>query len=69
MGLFRFSDRVDKLLMFLGTLGSIGEGMSSPLTMYVTSGAIDAFGQSDQSIAREVVDEVWIAIACIFRHS
>lgn len=57
-GLFRFADSVDKLLMFLGILGSIGEGLASPLTMYVTSGAIDAFGTSDQSIAKEVVDKV-----------
>lgn len=71
-GLFRFADAVDKLLMFLGVLGSIGEGLASPLTMYVTSGAIDAFGQSDQSIANEVVDKVWItclSVPCIFRHS
>lgn len=70
--LFLFIDDVDKLLMFLGILGSIGEGMSSPLTMYVMSGAIDTFEQSDQSITNEVVDKVWIAclsVTCIFRHS
>ncbi|KAH6801900.1 ABC transporter family protein [Perilla frutescens var. frutescens] len=55
-GLFRFADSVDKLLMFLGILGSVGEGLASPLTMYVTSGAIDAFASSDQSIENEVVN-------------
>lgn len=65
-GLFRFADSVDKLLMFVGILGSIGEGLASPLTMYVTSGAIDAFGASDQSIAKKVVDEVWIWMRCLF---
>ncbi|KAI3452645.1 hypothetical protein Pfo_009309 [Paulownia fortunei] len=44
--------------MFFGILASIGEGLASPLTMYVTSGAINAFGTADQSIiANEVVDE------------
>nr|QVT92274.1 ABC transporter [Salvia miltiorrhiza] len=56
-GVFRFADGVDKLLMFLGVLGSVGEGLASPLTMYVTSGAIDAFGQFSRSIEREVVDK------------
>ncbi|KAL0297043.1 UNVERIFIED_CONTAM: ABC transporter B family member 15 [Sesamum radiatum] len=54
-GLFRFADGIDKLLMFLGALGSIGEGLAAPMTMYMLSGAIDAFGTADQSIANEVV--------------
>ncbi|KAK4399667.1 ABC transporter B family member 15 [Sesamum angolense] len=56
-GLFRFADGIDKLLMFLGALGSIGEGLAAPMTMYMLSGAIDAFGTADQSIANEVVDK------------
>ncbi|KAL0447196.1 UNVERIFIED_CONTAM: ABC transporter B family member 15 [Sesamum latifolium] len=56
-GLFRFADGIDKLLMFVGALGSIGEGLAAPMTMYMLSGAIDAFGTADQSIANEVVDK------------
>ncbi|KAK4423898.1 ABC transporter B family member 15 [Sesamum alatum] len=55
--LFRFADAIDKLLMFLGAMGSVGEGLAAPMTMYVLSGAIDAFGTADQSIANEVLDK------------
>ncbi|KAL8550599.1 hypothetical protein ACS0TY_009142 [Phlomoides rotata] len=56
-GLFRFADRVDKLLMFVGGLATIGEGLASPLTLYLVSGSIDAFGTPDQSLANAVVDK------------
>lgn len=60
MGLFRFADRVDKLLMFVGVVATIGEGLASPLTLYITSGSIDAFGTTGQSTGNEVVDKVYI---------
>ncbi|XP_051144246.1 ABC transporter B family member 15-like [Andrographis paniculata] len=56
-GLFRWADRIDKLLMFLGALASVGEGLAGPLSMYVLSGAMDAFGRADQSIPQEVVNK------------
>ncbi|KAL2519630.1 ABC transporter B family member 15 [Abeliophyllum distichum] len=56
-GLFRCADSVDKLLMFLGILGSLGDSLSAPMTMFVLSGALDAFGSADQSIAKEVVNK------------
>lgn len=61
MGLFQFSDRIDKLLMFVGGLATIGEGLAAPLTLYVTSGSIDAFGSTGKFIGNEVVDKVRIA--------
>lgn len=57
-GLFRCADSVDKLLMLVGTVGCIGEGLGPPMTMYILSGAIDAFGRADQSIANGVVKKV-----------
>ncbi|KAL2547092.1 ABC transporter B family member 15 [Forsythia ovata] len=56
-GLFRCADSVDKLLMFLGILGSLGDSLAAPMTMFVLSGALDAFGSADQSIAKEVVNK------------
>ncbi|KAH6821526.1 ABC transporter family protein [Perilla frutescens var. hirtella] len=56
-GLFRCADSVDMLLMLIGTVGGIGEGLAPSLTMYVLSGAIDAFGTADQSIASDVVNK------------
>lgn len=43
-GIFRYADRSDKLLMFLGTLGSIGDGLQVPLMMYVLSDVINQYG-------------------------
>lgn len=59
-GLFGCADSFDRLLMLIGAVGSIGEGLAPPLTMYVLSGAIDAFGTADQSIAIDVVKKVMI---------
>lgn len=43
-GIFRYADRSDKLLMFFGTLGSIGDGLQVPLMMYVLSDVINQYG-------------------------
>ena len=40
-GLFSYSDALDKLLMLFGTLGSIGDGSMTPLTMFILSGLIN----------------------------
>ncbi|KAG8383258.1 hypothetical protein BUALT_Bualt05G0165700 [Buddleja alternifolia] len=63
--IFRFADSFDKLLMFLGTVGSIGEGLAGPLTMFVLSGAIDAFGTANKSIAKEVVNKYGLRLLYI----
>ncbi|KAI3467623.1 hypothetical protein Pfo_024286 [Paulownia fortunei] len=56
-GLFRYADGIDKLLMLLGTLGSIGDGLMSPLNMFVLSGVIDEYATSNESISNKVVDK------------
>ncbi|XP_059633646.1 putative multidrug resistance protein [Cornus florida] len=56
-GMFRYADGIDKLLMLFGTLGSIGDGLMSPLTMLVLSGVINEYGRADISISFDVVDK------------
>ncbi|XP_038994067.1 ABC transporter B family member 15-like [Hibiscus syriacus] len=56
-GLFRYADGIDKLLLLFGTLGSIGDGMMSPVNMYILSGALNDYGSADQSFSNEVVDK------------
>lgn len=56
--LFRYADGVDKLLMFFGVIGSIGDGLITPLVMAVLSGLIDSYGSEDISISNELVNKV-----------
>lgn len=57
-GLFELADGIDKLLMLFGTIGSIGDGLMSPLTLLILSGVIDEYGSSDLSFSNDVVDKV-----------
>lgn len=57
-GIFSYADGIDKVLMFLGTLGSIGDGLMSPLTMVALAGAIDQYAVSGPSLPNDVVDKV-----------
>uniref|UniRef100_A0ACD5WJT9 Uncharacterized protein n=1 Tax=Avena sativa TaxID=4498 RepID=A0ACD5WJT9_AVESA len=43
-GLFRYADRTDVLLMLVGTLASLANGMSQPLMTLLFGDALDAFG-------------------------
>lgn len=63
-GLFCYADGTDKLLLLLGTLGSIGDGSMSPLTMVVLSGVINEYGASEStpSFSNDIVDKVLIVI-------
>lgn len=53
--LFSFADPLDRLLMFAGTIGAIGNGISIPLMILIFGNLINAFGDSTSS---KVVDEV-----------
>ncbi|KAJ7957664.1 ABC transporter B family protein [Quillaja saponaria] len=64
-GLFRYADGKDKLLMFFGTLGCIGDGLQTPITMLVLSGLIDAYGGgsiSNDTISKYSLRLVYVAI-------
>lgn len=56
--LFKYADGVDKILMFFGVVGSIGDGLITPLVMVVLSGLIDSYGSEDISISNELVNKV-----------
>ncbi|CAM8944333.1 unnamed protein product [Rhodiola kirilowii] len=56
-GMFRYADGADKLLMLFGFLGSIGDGLQHPLTMYVLSSVIDEYGKPGASLTMETVNK------------
>lgn len=57
--MFRFADGKDKLLMLLGTMGSIGDGLQYPLMMYVLSNVINDYGNPAKSLlSNDDVDQV-----------
>ncbi|KAL6218667.1 hypothetical protein ACLB2K_011877 [Fragaria x ananassa] len=51
------SDGVDKLLMVFGTLGSIGDGLMTPLTMFVLSRVINEYGAATLTFSNDIIDE------------
>ncbi|KAJ1403008.1 P-loop containing nucleoside triphosphate hydrolase [Sesbania bispinosa] len=54
--LFSFADSWDYLLMFVGTIGAVGNGISMPLMTIIIGDAIDAFGGNADT--KQVVHEV-----------
>lgn len=54
--LFAFADSFDILLMILGTLGSIGNGLGFPIMTVLFGDLIDAFGQNqnDSNVSDKV---------------
>ncbi|KAI5352185.1 hypothetical protein L3X38_005076 [Prunus dulcis] len=57
--LFKYADGVDKLLMVFGTLGSIGDGLMTPLTMLVLSRVINEYGGGEGTLtfSNAIVDK------------
>lgn len=64
--MFRYADGLDKLLMFFGTLGSLGDGLQNPLMMYILSDVINSYGSSNGSLTDDDVDKVTISNICLF---
>lgn len=56
--LFRYADGMDKLLMFFGTLGSLGDGLQNPLMMYILSDVINAYGDRNSQLTMRDVNKV-----------
>lgn len=53
--LFVFSDKLDVLLMIIGSMGAIVNGVSQPLMMLVMGQTINAFGKSNgQNITNQI---------------
>ncbi|XP_059662527.1 ABC transporter B family member 15-like [Cornus florida] len=55
--MFRYGDGVDKLLMFLGTVGCIGDGLQIPLMMYALSYVINDYGNIGTKVSIHVVNK------------
>jgi ATP-binding cassette subfamily B (MDR/TAP) protein 1 len=55
--LFSFADPLDYLLMTLGTIGSIGNGMTLPIMTLILGGLINAFGDN-QNANQQVIHAV-----------
>ena len=57
--LFSFADSADILLMIMGTIGAIGNGLGRPLMSLLMGEMVDAFGsnQGNKSMA-EIVSKV-----------
>ncbi|XP_077228537.1 putative multidrug resistance protein [Tasmannia lanceolata] len=55
--LFRYSDGIDKWLVFGGIMGCIGDGLMNPINMWILSGTINVYGTADNSLSYRVVDE------------
>lgn len=64
-GMFRYADGVDKLLMTFGTLGSIGDGLQIPLTMFVLSDVINTYANPTGALSFQIVNKVH---AVVFRY-
>jgi ATP-binding cassette subfamily B (MDR/TAP) protein 1 len=61
-GFFRYADGFDKLLLFFGTLGCIGDGIQTPLTMLVLGDLIDDYarGGSEHTVSIQNINKVVI---------
>jgi ATP-binding cassette subfamily B (MDR/TAP) protein 1 len=49
LGMFRYADRIDVLLMVVGTLGAMGNGVAEPLMSVLFGNVINSFGESSSS--------------------
>lgn len=55
VGMFRYADRLDLLLIAVGTVGALANGVADPLMTVLFGNAIDSFGDStSQDVVRSV---------------
>ncbi|KAJ0989438.1 hypothetical protein J5N97_007794 [Dioscorea zingiberensis] len=55
--LFRYADGIDKLLLTFGVIGSIGDGLMQPMTMFLLSRMINTFGSTTTFFTVETVNK------------
>ncbi|KAG8055757.1 hypothetical protein GUJ93_ZPchr0001g29626 [Zizania palustris] len=58
LGMFRYADRLDVLLMVVGTVGAVGNGMSEPLMTVFFGNVINSFGQNGSGTILRSVTKV-----------
>lgn len=56
--MFRYADRLDVLLMVVGTVGAMGNGVSEPLISVLFGNVINSFGESTSSTILRSVTKV-----------
>ena len=64
--LFSFADKLDILLMVVGTISAIGNGVSQPLMTLIFGELIDSFGGGDRSTVVHAVSKVIDLGFCFF---
>jgi ATP-binding cassette subfamily B (MDR/TAP) protein 1 len=57
-GMFRYADGTDLLLMLVGTLAALGNGVSQPLMTVIFGDLIDAFGAATNNNVLDRVNKV-----------
>ncbi|CAN6445520.1 unnamed protein product [Victoria cruziana] len=67
--LFCFADSLDVVLMVIGTIGALGNGMGMPLLSMLFGDLIDSFGKADQHNVLHLVTQVclkffYLGIGC-----
>lgn len=68
--LFRYADGTDKVLVLLGTLGSVVDGMMQPLTMLILGSTINSYGGAGTSFSASSPDKVcFFVVFFFFGHS
>lgn len=55
--IFMHADGVDMFLMALGVLGAIGDGISMPVMLLVTSKMMNSIGDSSTSVSMDLFTE------------
>ncbi|XP_066314800.1 ABC transporter B family member 4-like [Miscanthus floridulus] len=67
LGMFRYADRLDILLMAVGTVAAVANGVAEPLVSLLFGKVIDSFGDSTvqnilRSVSKVVLDFVYLGI-------
>ncbi|WVZ69174.1 hypothetical protein U9M48_018005 [Paspalum notatum var. saurae] len=67
LGMFRYADRLDVLLMVVGTVGALANGVADPLMTVLFGNVINSFGESTtqsvlHSVNKVVLDFVYLGI-------
>ncbi|PIN20100.1 Multidrug/pheromone exporter, ABC superfamily [Handroanthus impetiginosus] len=67
--LFAFADSTDKILMIVGSIGAIGNGVSLPLMTVIFGQLVDSFGENQSRDIVRVVSKlalkfVYLAVGC-----
>ncbi|KAH6787539.1 P-glycoprotein 11 [Perilla frutescens var. hirtella] len=67
--LFAFADSIDKILMIIGSIGAVGNGISLPLMTVLFGDLVDSFGQNQTKHVVSVVSKValkfvYLALGC-----